>query len=376
MRVKLASLLVCFLTTTAALASVTTGRVQRFLDNEDVLGFRLYIRVLQKKGVNPRDWFPIRAQILANADRAGYDLLYAWDQTPPAGEVSKYSGSVNRVLLRAEALMQAKKFSAAFNLDQRTAQSLKKERATGGKGYQDTTWLYNSVLEEMGRALYGAGRFADAYETFSWIDRRYPKFRRVLFEAMWAAFRAGRVDNALGKIASQRSSYFSRYLEPESYLVQMYVYKKLCRQDEIKRVIDEMRKFRDDLRSGKFTLADWAQMDNEQAVLWKLMSRQPETDIPQVTPEMRAAERRRILQALQVGYERDRKRWGENLDVALAYARLTTGHGSGFLKPITRLPSRQDLAKLDLEVWPADKSEDWFDEIGTHLYLGAPKCGL
>jgi hypothetical protein len=47
---------------------------------------------------------------------------------------------------------------------------------------------------------------------------------------------------------------------------------------------------------------------------------------------------------------------------------------STVLKPVESLKSRDDLLKKDLEVWPADSSEEWLDEIGKHVLIGESLC--
>jgi hypothetical protein len=44
------------------------------------------------------------------------------------------------------------------------------------------------------------------------------------------------------------------------------------------------------------------------------------------------------------------------------------------LKPVEKIGSRQQLLKMDLEVWPVDSDESWADEIGKHVYLGESQC--
>jgi hypothetical protein len=51
---------------------------------------------------------------------------------------------------------------------------------------------------------------------------------------------------------------------------------------------------------------------------------------------------------------------------------LTDTHA--VLKPVQSMKDRDQLLKLNLEVWPADAKESWLDEVGKHVLIGESLC--
>jgi hypothetical protein len=212
-------------------------------------------------------------------------------------------------------------------------------------------------------------------EVYQWINTAYPHIRQVLFEKMWAAFKAGRVDIALGAIASQRSGYFYTYLPTESYLIQSYLFKRLCREDDLNQVNAEMKQYEERLSKGD--IKDWVNKDITSALLWQLSQVKPKpTDLLGIVPLAdRVNEQKEITQALTRVYEKQKPVILSDLKTILAYAHLAkVSDTSTVLKPVESLKSRDELLKKDLEVWPADSSEEWLDEIGKHVLIGESLC--
>jgi len=236
--------------------------------------------------------------------------------------------------------------------------------------------LYPYILQSMGRALYSAGRFDEAYIVFRWIQPTFSKFQQVQFEKMWAAFRGGRVDHALGAIASQKSEYFSKHISPESYLVQIYLYKKLCREDDYKQVLNQVRSFRKDVQSGAYSRDEWLKSEVENRILYNLIQMKPEKGLAFVSAAERKQEQERLHKILDAAFKSQRSRLLDEIDKVLAYVQLTIkSGGDSVLKPLEILPDRSSFFKLNLEIWPADSAEEWIDEVGTHRFVGESLCG-
>jgi hypothetical protein len=348
------------------------------LEAKDRLGLRVY---LKSKIKNPklaaRDWLNYRNFITENLTEVGYDILYLWDNKAPAvAETAKVKQS-REVLEKADTLMLSRDFAGAFNLYQKLAEGLKSDMSSKDKAVANSAEiLYPYVLDGMGRSLYSLGRYLESAEVFGWIAPSYPRYRRVLFEQMWAYFRAGRADMTLGKVASQFSSFFSEYHQPEAYLVQAYVHKKLCRSEELTSLITRMKSLRERVVKGNFTWKDWMDSDIEGFLLKKIYNSKTKfKNVAFVSPEQRIAEKKYIEKSVSSAFIKDRPRWLENMESAIAYAQITTGKNS-LLKPVEKLPTRQELSGLNLEVWPADSREDWIDEIGSHRFVGESRCAI
>jgi len=333
---------------------------------KDFLGFRVFVRKAYLLKMSHSEWFEIKNLISQNCDRVGFDLISFWNARNTAGK-----SEVDLQLEKADALMLAGKYEEAFTEAQAVAKKLKQML----RSRPDARIMLPYVFHTMGRALYGARRYDEAMEVYQWINTAYPHIRQVLFEKMWAAFKAGRVDMALGAIASQRSGYFSTYLPTESYLIQTYLFKRLCRDDDLNQVNLEMKQYEERLAKGD--IRDWVNKDVTSALLWQLSQAKPKpTDLLDIIPlSDRITEQKEILNALNRVYEKQKPIILSELKSILAYAHLAkVSDTSTVLKPVESLKSRDELLKKDLEVWPADSNEEWLDEIGKHVLIGESLC--
>jgi hypothetical protein len=341
-------------------------QAKKLIFAKDFLGFRVFVRKAYSLKMSHSEWFEIKNLISQNCDRVGYDLISFWNARNASGK-----NEIDLQLEKADTLMLAGKYEEAFT----EAQSVAKRLKTMIRSRPDARIMLPYVFHTMGRALYGARRFDESMEVYQWINTAYPHIRQVLFEKMWAAFKAGRVDIALGAIASQRSGYFSTYLPTESYLIQSYLFKRLCREDDLNQVNAEMKQYEEKLSKG--TIKDWVSKDITTALLWQLSQTKPKpTDLLGIVPlAERVNEQKEITQALNRVYEKQKPVILSDLKTILAYAHLAkVSDTSTVLKPVESLKSRDDLLKKDLEVWPADSSEEWLDEIGKHVLIGESLC--
>ena len=88
---------------------------------------------------------------------------------------------------------------------------------------------------------------------------------------------------------------------------------------------------------------------------------------------MREEEQSRISKTLDRVIELRARRFSKELDKIIAYAQLAAV-GKG-LAEIEKLPDREALLAKNLEIWPADSSEVWLDEVGYHRFIGESQCG-
>lgn len=354
----------------------STGRfdvlASDMVENRDYLGFRVFAKkVLIQKPVDRGQALALKRLLLLYDGRVGFDMVYIWNAA-----TNMLASSFDRVMEQADGFMMAGKFGEAYSMYQKVAQYMKRALATEKSRERRTELeaIYPFVLHSMARALYGAGRYRDAMVVYTWITADYPRFRQVLFERMWTAFRLGRVDLALGAIASQRSAYFSSYLHSESYLIQNYIYRRLCRTEELKPLIHEMKLYEAELQHDNVQV--WAGTDVENRVLWELSQSRTDIPNPYVTQAEKEAERQRIIRRLQNTFKAQKAKILSDLKSAMAFVHLADGSGSSaLLQPVEKLPSRKALLDMNLEIWPADTKEEWVDEIGTHRFMGESQCG-
>jgi tetratricopeptide (TPR) repeat protein len=353
-------------------AGPLVAAMRDYEDKGDDLALRVLVKKIAKAPPGYGDWIRVR-QMLQRRPSVGYGLLYAWERVPFVGTKNaatiQMEAKVNRYLDNADELMSAGKFQGAFTAYQTAARVLKKELASG---HRENHLLYENVLHSMARALFGAGRFDESLKVYDWITRNYPRYRQVLFEKMWTAFRGNHADIALGAIASQRSTYFSDYMEPESYLVQLYIYKKLCRTNEVRDLQNDISIFRRNLINNKYTWEDWAKSDLETYGLLRLTQQEVTDDGGPVTEKEKRFEQEQIKKSLIARFEYEKKRILRELNQVLAYSYLAVG--AKFLKLKDNELNPTHMRKAGSEIWPVEDAEDWLDEIGNHLYIGESQC--
>lgn len=342
----------------------------KYVKEKDFLAARLAVISLAKKRITGRQWLQVR-RTLHDEPKVGFDFVFKWDRIHPIDVKSTdFDRRFNASLAKADQLQSDAQFNEAFAIYQKLAKSLANRIR---KGDEDELFLYQYCLHAMARSLYGAGRFKESLEVYQWIPTSYPRMRQVLFEKGWAAFRANRLDLANGAIASQRSSYFSDFLEPESYLIQIYIFKKLCREKDTELVRKRIRRFKKDILEEKFTYKDWARGDIETRSLLRLVEAEIRDSDPLFSKADRRRERDRIENALKRFFEFEKKRLVKQLNQVLAYSFLAIAADALAMKNY-RLPSRATLLRNGQEIWPAGDGEDWIDEIGQHSYIGASLC--
>lgn len=343
--------------------------VQGAVDLRDDVLARVLVKQLTTRPRTFKQWWEVR-QILYERPQVGFDYLAKWDRLRPVkAPTSKVERQINTSLTRADALQSQSKFNDAFRMYQIVARHLKKEMRRGSRAPR---FLYWTVVHNMARTLYGAGRYLESMEVYEWIPPDYYKFRQVLFEKMWAAFRAKRYDRAMGAIASQQSSYFSSYLEPETYLVQLYLFKKLCRMDEHKKALSNVETImkRLDPKAGNYRLEEWAQSDVETKVLYKLATAEVPAD---KNKDAKLREQASIMKALESRFASERRRLESQFKTVLAYSRLSVALDKEIIVTDV-VPDRGALMASRREFWPVEDAEDWIDELGQHLYIGESQC--
>lgn len=345
------------------------------LAEKDFLGARIMVERAVLSHLPLPVWYALRGILFRNPE-LGADLVIRGDRFYDGLRRTQVQVDIDSRIQAADQLLLHQKYFEAFTHYQEIARWLKTRFTVSSAAERSNAeQLYPYILQGMGRALFSMQRYKEALEVYNWITPNYPKFRQVLFERMWTAFKSGRIDSALGAIASQRSVYFSEYLEPESYLVQIYLYKRLCRTAETDEVLKQISDFKDNLASGKYTYADWASSDFDLKVLLNLANSKPFPPTSGASASDRQQEQSGLRDLLSRAFDSAKKRLLEQLTMIQAYSNLavTPGMDAG-LQPIEKVPSREALFRSNLEIWPADAKEEWADEVGHHRFIGESLC--
>jgi hypothetical protein len=368
-----------------------------FVESKDWLGLRVYIKkkLRGKNKLTPKSWRTLYETILRNP-QIGYDFAYNIGSLNP----NEDTDVVSKTLDLAEELLLAGNAQEALNNYQRVAKSIRsrinplkaklladeRSREKGLKSQQIRAIekeirileeVYPFALHGMARSLYTLRSFQESYKVYSWIPLFYPRLQQTFFERTWSAFMSGDIANALGSIASQRSGFFGRLINTESFILEVYIYRRLCRYDSVRSVLDEMKSIQDGFRNKSITWYEWAQRDTYSLALRNLTDKKQESSASpeHVTAQEKEAERQRLTRILSNRFEREKAAYLKSLDLAISYSTLAMiNQDSKLLKPVKNLGTRIDYLNSQKEIWPAEKGETWIDEMGRQIYGGDSLC--
>ena len=193
------------------------------LRNYKLIQAREFLDYLQLRKLSPKEWLLIR-DILHRYPQVGFDVLMKYDQN-----ATIKASKIDNAIKQADRLMKEKKFyQAAFGYQEILKYIVKYKK----KDSDRNTQLYWSLIHSLARAFYGLKQYDDAFKLYSSIPTSYPFYKQVQFELMWNNYQNGKLEFALGSIANMTSGNFSKILEPEVYLVQYYINKRMCRNQE------------------------------------------------------------------------------------------------------------------------------------------------
>lgn len=350
------------------------SKAQALAAAKDYLGLRIQLIKSYNNPVAYKDWLKFR-RLIYDTPQVGYDIVFAWDQHKRVTGMTEDTTEqlVEKAIKKAEELLIEKQYAKAFELYQLAATRIKKSyRSKVGKENRN---IYYWLLHQMGRTLYSSGNYDQALDVYSWIPTRYYQFRQVQFEKMWTAFRLNKLDIAMGSIISQQSAYYSRYIEPESYLVKLYILQKLCDQKQVTRVIKDIEIYIAQIRSKKLRLTEWAKNDLYDYSI-SLLTRVGETEglTSLISVQERIDQKNKILKKLNAKFTDDQLRIERDLNKVKGYAMLMRFDVTEELEKVTTLPTSDVLSSQGLEYWPTSKNEEWVDEAGQYFYNGESKC--
>lgn len=368
---KLKVFIFSFLVATTAFANLESQLAQLELTKDD-LGIRILLRENYNSDVSLKTWRNVRA-LLGRRPSVGFDLVLAWDRHSALKKMDKRTVLAMNTLDKADKLMLGKNFEDAFTSYQSVAKFFRVQSQSGIK--KSNVQFYYSVLHSMARALFGAGRLNESLDVYSWIPASYYQTQQVLFEKMWAGFKAKRYDVALGAIASQRSAFYSEFLEPEAYLVQIYILKRLCRSEQAQKALESIKKFYKALQSGSLTYQEWSRRDLYWSSLQILTERNNKKSerLDIVSEDKRLSEIVKIEDRLKKQFAVNKPNLVESLRLVIGYSTLAVKNDNTLGK-VNKLEDPVTLRSKGIEWWPADDSEEWLDEIGSHVFVGESLC--
>lgn len=346
---------------------IVVSEFQRLMNEKDYLSARVFLKSNWQVRLNRGQWRTIRKRLHAEP-KVGWDILRWWDSKSVAG-LNAPGAALDKEIQAADRLFAQKKYLEAYALYKNVTTLIRKRQ------FSENRFLYYDLVTSMARALYANGDFLQSYRLYMWIPPIYPRYKQVLFERMWAAFRAGEIEHALGDLVAQYSPFFGGVINPEAFLVQIYAYKKLCQDQDLDRVLLLVQKFRKRLEENGFSVQDWALSDWETMPLARLSVQTEVASSDWVEAGAREQEKQLVLKILNRKYAEDRKEYLSNLTKVMAYAKMAFDLSTKELARIRELPAPDALIKQRLEMWPIDGPEDWLDEIGNKFFLGKSKCG-
>lgn len=342
------------------------------LSNREYSEARVLARKLIKQKLSGPIWTEVRG-LLHEHPQVGWDIVTAWDRIKPRSATSLAERSVDRLIqFSGEALLEGQSRRALRGF-LRAAHLIRPSLNAVKDGMAANLQLYYFVLQMTGQALFSLERFDEALKVNLWIPPIYMNFRQVLFERAWYAFRAGRVDLTNGALASQYSSYFG-WIEPESWLVQIYIAKKMCRQKDFDLILGQVKRFARDLETGQFGLNQWLKSSISTRAFSELLASKASSQSDLVSIADLKNESDRLRSSLERQFLADRKRLLRELERVQAYAQLAVSASAKELPPVPRLAPPRELFRSGLELWPVSDGEDWLDELGNHVYIGDSQC--
>lgn len=360
--------------TPKCLALTDLEKAEAMSTAKDYLGLRTQLIKSYNQTISYKDWIKFR-RLIYDQPQVGYDIIFAWDNHKKVTNVPNDATEklVEKAIKKSEELIEQKKYQKAFEIYQLAATQIKKTyRNKVGKENKN---IYYWLLHQMGRMLYSSENYEQALEVYNWIPTKYYQFRQVQFEKMWTAFRMNKYDIAMGSIISQQSAYYSKYIEPESYLVKLYILKKLCNEAEIQKVLNDIEQYISQIKNKKLKLKEWAKNDLYDYSLSLLASADEKTGLTDlISVKERTEQKQKIVKKLNQKFIDDQSRIERDLKKVKGYALLTRSGVGDELKEISTLPSSDILSAQGLEYWPTSEKEEWVDEAGQYFYNGKSLC--
>ncbi len=329
-------------------------KLKNLLTEYKLLEARTLVGQLQAKKQSAKDWVEIR-DVIHQFPQIGLDLLLSYDKNSPV-KLNK----IDRIIKRLDQLMMQKQFKKAASGYQIVLKVMTKNKNfKNGRNYH----LYWSIVHSLGRCLYALKQFDEAYKVYSTIPSSYPFFKQVQFELMWNTYMNGRLEYSLGAIATMASGHFSKILEPEVYLLQYYIYRRMCRDEEVDIIKKRVHDYQNILNKYKFPLANWLKKDVETLVYKQILE----------LGDMKSKEGELLKKLLDQRMNADVKRWRKEFDLVAAHLDVDSGKNKN-LEPVKTLLTVDELLSTTKEKWNVEDTEIWSDELGKQVFIQRDLC--
>jgi hypothetical protein len=304
--------------------------------------------------LNDEEWRQIR-KLIHQFPQIGWDVIKSWDMN-----MNQPLAEEDIELNKADQKMLEEKFDQAFVTYQKLAvQILKMPTELKNQNMK----LYWTLVHSMGRAAYGAKNFNLALKYYSKIPITYELFRQVQFEKMWAAYQANKIELAIGAVASQASAYFSSFFEPETYLLQFYIFKRMCRNYEVNKIKTIIYDLKKNIENNKIKDSDWLAKDIETLIYKQILIQSRNAD----------EERNYLLEYIRNRKSMDIKRIKEQIEDVVSFVEILSDNKKA-LSPIYNSFKESSVIQSKLEKWNVEDTEEWMDDLGKHIFFGQSQC--
>jgi hypothetical protein len=330
------------------------SKLEDDLKKYNLISAREYLFYMEQNGLTKEEWIKVR-DLIHQYPQIGLDVLLSFDKNSPYP-----LNKVDAAIKKADQLMSNKKFlEAAYGYQEILKFITKSPKFKNGRNLQ----LYWSLIHSLARAFYGLKQYDDAYTLYATIPSSYPFYRQVQFERMWNNYMNDKLDYALGAIPTMASGRFSKILEAEVYLVQYYIYKRLCRFKEAEAVKRKVKAYQKSLDVIQFQLGNWIKKDVVNLIYRQVL----------LSGDLQSEETNRLKNILELEKNKDFERMKKEFDLVVAHLDLDSGNNNN-LKPVKTPLIAKEIFLKSYEKWNSENGEFWPDEMGKYVFVQKDVC--
>lgn len=329
-------------------------KFQTLLSNYHSFDAREHLDYMLISKITPKEWIKIRDIVHANP-QIGIDVLQKIDDLTPFKK-----NKVDQAISVADKYFELRKFKEAAILYQKILKFIIKNKKYDSKRNDQLYW---SLIHSLARSFYGLKQYNEALTVYKTIPISYPFYRQVLFESMWASYMNDDLEFALGAIASMNSGNFSKVLEPEVYLVQYYIYKRLCNDEAALLVKNRVQAISKLVLGIEFQLGTWIRKDVDKLVYRKIL----------LSGDLKNKNIQDLRSRLEMEKNRDFDRLEKEFELVNAHFDLDSGKNSN-LSPMKKFKNIGQILNTKNDFFLVSDKELWTDEIGKYVYLKKDLC--